>query len=137
MSVDHGSEKTSQYELTDEDVRIEASDFMIAGTDTTANTLTYIVWSVLSRPVLRSRLEAELSTTGDDFDDSTLERLPLLNAVIQENLRLYGAVPGNLARVVPSSGFTVRNYYIPPGFEVETQAYTLHRNPVIFADPLR
>lgn len=137
MIAENASESKSQYPLSDEDIRIEASDFMLAGADTTSNTLTYIVWSVLKRPDLHARLLEELRSVGDQYDDSALERLPLLNSVIQEALRLYGAVPGNLPRVVPPSGITIGNHFIPAGFEVETQAYSMHRNPEVYPDPLR
>lgn len=127
----------SRYVLSDEDIRIEASDFLLAGADTTSNTLTYIIWSVLKRPDLHTRLVEELRSVGDQFDDSALKELPLLNAVIQEARRLYGAVPGNLPRVVPPSGIAIGNYFIPAGFEVETQAYSMLRNPDVYPDPLR
>jgi cytochrome P450 len=39
-----------KFELTDDDIRKEASNFILAGADTTAITLTYLVWAVLKRP---------------------------------------------------------------------------------------
>ena len=125
-------------ELTDEDVRIEASLFLIAGADSTAVTLTYLVWAVLKRPQLQARLEDEVAALGDgcELDDVVLERLPLLNAVIEESLRLYGALCGNLSRLVPPGGATLSGFRVPAGTEVETQAFTMHRNPDVFPNPL-
>ncbi|KAI9902471.1 hypothetical protein N3K66_001823 [Trichothecium roseum] len=125
-------------ELTDEDVRIEASLFLIAGADSTAVTLTYLVWAVLKRPSLQARLEDEVAALGDDceLDDVVLEKLPLLNAVIEESLRLYGALCGNLSRLVPPGGATLSGFRVPAGTEVETQAFTMHRNPDVFPNPL-
>ncbi|KAF4464345.1 cytochrome P450 [Fusarium albosuccineum] len=131
------SEASEKSQLTAESIRCEASNFIVAGADTTSNTLTYIIWSILKHPDLHTRLQAELDSVGDVFDDARLEKLPLLNAVIEETLRLYGAVPSNLSRVVPQEGASFGEYFIPGGFEVETQAYTLHRNPDVFPDPLR
>ncbi|KAJ3540476.1 hypothetical protein NM208_g5051 [Fusarium decemcellulare] len=137
MVAHNESTGKSQAVLSDEDIRIEASDFILAGADTTSNTLTYIMWSILQHPDLHTRLVEELKSLGEQFNDAALEGLPLLNAVIQESLRLYGAVPGNLPRVVPATGITISDHFIPAGFEVETQAYSMHRNPDIWPDPFR
>lgn len=123
--------------LDDESIIKEASNFILAGADTTSNTLTYLIWSVLRQPGLQERLVSELASVGEDFSDADLDKLPVLNATIEETLRLYGAVPGNLSRLVPMGGTTLGPYAIPSGCEVETQAYTLHRDPNIFPNPLQ
>lgn len=121
--------------LDDGDVRNEALMLIVAGTDTTSITLTYLVWAVLCRPELQRRLVREVQTLPDSFQDSDVERLPLLSAVIDESLRLYGAAPGGLPRIVRSGGTTLGGYYsIPGGTTLTTQAYTYHRDPALFPD---
>ncbi|PNS15597.1 Isotrichodermin C-15 hydroxylase [Sphaceloma murrayae] len=115
----------------------EASGLVVAGSGTTAVTLTYLVWAVLRQPSVQHRLEEEVAALDDGFGDAELEQLPYLNAVIQEALRLYGAAPGSLPRVVPQTGLTVQGYQIPPGTTVCTQAYTIHRDASTFEDPER
>jgi cytochrome P450 len=51
----------------------------------------------------------------DDIQSIDLEKLPFLNAVIREVLRLYPPIPSPLGRVTPSDGTTLGNYYIPGG----------------------
>ncbi|KAF9873073.1 cytochrome P450 [Colletotrichum karsti] len=128
-----------KVDLTPQDIRIEANNFIFAGADTTASTLTYLVWAVLKNPALQARLEAELAAVDESalLDDAFLETLPILNAVVEETLRLYTGVPSSLPRVVPSKGVTLGGYFIPAGLEVETQAYTLHRNPEVWPNPLK
>lgn len=121
--------------LRDIDIRTEATSLIFAGSGTTANTLTYLVWVVLTRPLLQQALEKELAPLSDDFTDADLEQLPLLNAVIQETLRLYCAVPGSLPRVAPPGGATINGYFIPEGTTCSTQAYTLHRDAQAYEDP--
>lgn len=123
--------------LSMEDVHLEASGLMFAGTDTTATTLTYLVWAVLSHPELQRNLEQEVATLNGDYGDADLEKLPLLNAVIEETLRLYGAAPAGLPRAVPPGGVTIDEQVIPAGTTVTTQAYTFHRDPVLFPEPLK
>ncbi|KAJ5826049.1 cytochrome P450 [Penicillium riverlandense] len=128
------SEK-NEATLTDEDVAMEAGNLIMAGSDTTAVTLTYLIWAVLSQPALRSQLESELANLSDDYLDTDLETLSLLNATIMETLRLYGAAPGSLPRSVPQGGVTFSQYYLPHGTTVTTQSYTMHRDPNIFSNP--
>jgi len=123
--------------LQDIDVQIEAGNLIIAGSDTTANTLCYLIWAVMSQPSAKKALEDELQSVDVETVDAELEKLPVLNAIIDEALRLYGAAPGSLPRVVPQGGATVDGYYLPQGSVVSTQAWTFHRNPKYFLDPDR
>ena len=123
--------------ISDKDAEMEAGALVVAGSGTTSVTLTYLIWAVLKHPNVRRRLEKELATLPLDFTDVDLEALQFLNAVIEETLRLYGSAPGSLPRTVPESGLHVQGYYIPPGFTVETQSYTIHRNSELCGQPDR
>jgi cytochrome P450 len=90
----------------------------------------------LKQPELQMLLEDEVAQLSSALDLAELEAAPLLKSVISETLRLYGAAPGALPRIVPSQGMTVKGYRIPCGVEVSTQAYTNHRDPSIYPNPL-
>lgn len=122
--------------IDDTDVVLEATALTVAGSDTTAISLTYLVWAVLSNPEIQRRLEGEVASLPETFDDGQLEQLPFLNAVIEETLRLYGAAPGGLPRMVPAGGVEMNGVYLPEGTTVTTQSYSLHRDPAIFKNPL-
>lgn len=117
------------------DVTHEATALIVAGSDTTGITLTYLIWAVLSRPQLCAALTEELSSLSENYNDQELEEKTLLNAVINETLRLYGAAPGSLPRSVPKEGVSLGDYYLRPGTTVSTQAYTIHRDGEIFVQP--
>ncbi|KAI8934744.1 hypothetical protein NX059_008432 [Plenodomus lindquistii] len=134
LAASDNQEKTT---LRDEDVRHEAGNLIIAGSDTTAVTLTYLVWAVLKHPDLQRQLEEEIAGLSEELNAGELEAAPLLSSVIEETLRLYGAAPGALPRIVPSQGLTINGYHIPGGVEVSTQSYTNHRDPQIFPEPHR
>lgn len=116
---------------------IEATGLIGAGGGTTAVSLTYLVWAILSNPQMQRRLESEVETLAPDFNDTQLEALPYLNAVIQETLRVHGAIPSSLPRIAPEAGLHTCGYFIPGGTTVCTQSYTLHRNPDTFQHPER
>lgn len=121
--------------LSDFSLGSQASALIIAGSGTTAVTLTYAIWAILLNPTVRRKLEEEVATLANDYNDIVLEKLPYLNAVVTETLRLYGSAPGALPRTTPSKGLQIGNFFIPPGVTCTTQSYTMHRDPIIFADP--
>ncbi|KAK3068759.1 hypothetical protein LTR53_013422 [Teratosphaeriaceae sp. CCFEE 6253] len=121
--------------LDDRDVEIEATNLIVAGTDTTAVSLTYLVYAVLSDPALQRGLVAEVSGLPETYSDANLESLPVLSAVIEETLRLYGAAPGMLPRAVPPSGIALGDFFLPPGTTATTQSYSMHRDASLFPDP--
>lgn len=88
------------------------------GVDTTAIALTYISYELAKNPEYFKKLARELSNykTIDDLQSLELERLPLLNAVIREVLRLYPPAPSPIfSRVVPADGVTLCGYKLPGG----------------------
>lgn len=120
--------------LTDYEIEHEASNLTVAGSDTTGISLTYTVWALL-RPQNKSckaKLMEELSTASPE---TQLSSLPYLNSVVKEGLRLYGAAPGSLPRVVPKGGAVLGGFAMPEGSTVSTQAYTYHREEQIFPNP--
>lgn len=120
-----------------EELLQDAMAYIVAGSDTTANTLTYLVWTVCKHPEIKKKLLADLSGVPDDFSDQDLKKLPYLECVVQETLRLYSAAPSGLPRLVPPGGATMSGHYIPGGYTVSAQAYSMHRNPAVYPDPLK
>ncbi|KFG86111.1 putative cytochrome P450 [Metarhizium anisopliae] len=121
--------------LSFSEIVINAQGLIVAGSDTTSNSLTYLLWSVCRRPELRDALVKELRTLPDDFTEHDLRELPLLGQCVEETLRLYSAAPALLPREVPQGGVQLGGYWLPGGTTVATQAYTMHRHPDIFPNP--
>lgn len=133
-----GGEGEGEEGLSDREIRNDAQSFIVAGSDTTANTLTYLVWAVLRDKRIQERLVAELASQlgeEEEISDTSLRELPYLNQVIAESLRLYPAVPSGLPRVVPEKGAVLAGQYIPGGMTVTTQLHSLHRDAEVFINP--
>ena len=126
------SEKNAS--LTDFEVEHEASNLIVAGSDTTGISLTYAVWALL-RPQNQSYKAKLITELTNSSAETPLSSLSYLACVIKEALRLYGAAPGSLPRMVPNSGAVLGGYHLPEGTTVSTQAYTFHRDPQIFPHP--
>jgi cytochrome P450 len=81
-------------------------------------TLTYVSYELAKHPEYFPKLAAELTeySTIDSLQSSELEKLPLLNAVIKETLRLYPPAASPIfSRVVPEGGAKFEGYEIPAG----------------------
>ncbi|KAI1480623.1 putative cytochrome P450 [Daldinia eschscholtzii] len=137
LSKLYRASEDDQDTLPFEELREDAMSYIAAGSDTTTNTLTYLIWTVCKRPEIKAKLLAELSTLPDGFTDQDLRKLPYLENVIHESLRLYSAAPSGLPRVVPQGGATLAGHFIPGGYVVSAQAYSMHRNPAVYREPLK
>lgn len=121
--------------ITPDELRDNAQAYIIAGSDTTSNTLDYLVWAVCRHPEVQSRLVKELGALPGNFEYDDLRQIPYLDHVIDEALRRYPTAPSGLPREVPAGGGQFCGYHIPAGYTVTTQSYTMHRNTTAFPDP--
>ena len=141
LLADEGKDEKTGLTIAYEDLVTNAQSYIIAGTDTTALSLTYLVWEVCRNHRIRDKLVAELQSIkrGQDHDvvlhDDDLRPLQYLNYTIEETLRLHPAVAAGLPRVVPSGGVTLGGYFLPGGTIITSQGYTVGRNPNIFPQP--
>ncbi|KAL7948633.1 cytochrome P450 [Trichoderma barbatum] len=126
---------TDKDALTPLELRANASGYIVAGSDSTAVTLTYLVWSVCRNPIVKATLLEELQTLPADFTASHLRDLSYLNHVIDETLRLYAGIQSSLPRYVPQGGDDIAGYWLPGGTSICTQAYSMHRIASVFPDP--
>ncbi|KAB8205575.1 cytochrome P450 [Aspergillus parasiticus] len=118
-------------------VAAECKDHMAAGIDTTGDALCFLMWE-LSQPQnlqFQDRLHKELLSASDD---TPLDKMPYLDAVIKEALRCAPPIPMSFPRYVPHSGRTIDGYFVPENTIVSCQPYTVHRfNEEVFPEPDR
>ncbi|KAI0940296.1 hypothetical protein AcV5_001443 [Taiwanofungus camphoratus] len=135
---------TMNQGLTDQDIISEGMGHLVAGVDTSSTTLSYLLWELSRRPDIMNRLQNELDDAMPDRkvipDSFVLFRLPYLNALVKEGLRLYGAAPSLLERVVSpnkvdNDSFDLMGYALPPGTIVSTQSWSMHRDADLFPSP--
>ncbi|KAI9723340.1 MAG: hypothetical protein M1812_001224 [Candelaria pacifica] len=127
--------------LDDEVIYNELTSLITGGTDTVGLTLTYLFWRLAKYPQWQERLRAELKSNEVQFSEGiptlkAISTLPILDGIIMEGLRLHPAFLTGLPRVAPSKGSIIGEVFVPEGTIVSMQNRTLHRNPVVFPDPL-
>lgn len=109
-------------------IRDELLTMIIAGHETTALTLTWLVYLLSQHPAVAAKLKAELqSVLGDRLPTvADVNRLPYLEATIKETLRYYPVTWG-LARVV-NQPTTLDGYKLKKGSRVVVSPWLMHRD---------
>jgi len=131
--VDNSSEKYSLGRMAS-----EAQLAIVAGSDTTATALANVCYFICRYPEYLVRLQAEIDQAfpefQEPFDSLKLSHMPLLNAVINEAMRLQPPVPSGGQRSVPveDSGRLIGTHYVPTQTQIFVHVYSLHRDPRSF-----
>lgn len=91
--------------MTDEYLRDIILSFLIAGKDTSANTLAWFFYMLCKHPLIQEKVVQEVKSATkvrdelsvDEFvhelSEAALDRMQYLHAALTETLRLYPAVP--------------------------------------------
>ena len=109
------------------------------GSDNTSITMALAVFFLTTSPGYYEMLRAEVSAAFPDpnapLTQDALARLPLLEGVVTEALRLGS--PFFLPRVVPEGGARIDGRYVPAGTVVALAAYSQQTDPANFwPDPM-
>ncbi|KAG6874015.1 hypothetical protein C0995_007972 [Termitomyces sp. Mi166 len=115
-------------------LRDETLNILLAGRDTTTNSISYAIYMLAKHPNVLSRLRNEiLSKVGSvrrpTYDD--MREMKYLRAVINETLRLYPAVPFNVrtsnkATLWPSK-IGGKPFYVPAKTKIPYSVFLMHR----------
>ncbi|XVE64123.1 hypothetical protein DITRI_Ditri07aG0076600 [Diplodiscus trichospermus] len=132
--------------MTDQYLRDIILNFMIAGKDTSANTLTWFFYMLCKHPLVQAKVveevieathQAEDNISADEYSrlmtEEALDRMQYLHAALTETLRLYPAVPvdGKCSEeddVLPD-GFKVKK-----GEGISYMAYAMGRMTYIWGE---
>ena len=115
---------------------MEARGFILAASDTTANTLTMAIYHIARTPGVWARLHAELTEAipsrealQDDVQEAgrSFADLPYLTACIKETYRLSPAIAKLLPRYVPPGGAQVGKHTVPAGTHIGASIFVYHR----------
>ncbi|CAG2106046.1 unnamed protein product [Medioppia subpectinata] len=123
--------------LSLEDIREEVDTFIFAGHDTTAICLSWTYHFIGLYPEIQRKLHQELDsilTTNCMVTIDDIKRMPYLEAVIKESLRLRPPVPVILRAI--KQDIQLGQYVIPRGVTLGLMIDVMHLDPDIYPDPL-
>ncbi|KAI3341627.1 cytochrome P450 [Ustulina deusta] len=107
-----------------------------AAADTTAVTVAATLFYLLKNPEVLKKLEAELTDAGIHEIPAYTEvaKLPYLNAVLKESMRIFTLLSFPMERLVPAGGATIAGMYFPEGTTVGCLPAAMHLNKDVFGE---
>lgn len=122
--------------MTEDEIVGQAFIFLLAGYETSSNTLAFVCYLLAIHPDCQSTLQREVDdffTRHDSPDYTNVQELKYMDMVISEALRLYP--PGfRFARDVDQD-CVVNGQFLPKGATLEIPAGFLHYDPEHWPDP--
>ncbi|KAH0277818.1 benzoate 4-monooxygenase cytochrome P450, partial [Aureobasidium melanogenum] len=131
-------EEREMHIISESQIAAHSSDFIIAGSETTATTLSCATYYLLRDNVLYDKLRIEIRSAFHSYEDinsASASKLKLVNAICLEAMRVYPPLPFALPRVVPQGGDTVNGHVLPEGITVSTNPFAASMSSANFKDP--
>lgn len=134
-----GQAKYSQL-VRDEEVLGIIMSTIGAGADTTAGTLTYTLYFLSRHPEARQKLLREIKDCVEAGTLSSMpkwaevSKMPYLDAVLMESMRILPIASWGLDRIVPPAGTTIAGEFIPGGTVVGCQIDAIHLDRGVFGE---
>jgi cytochrome P450 len=121
--------------MTDEQLRVEVTTFLLAGQETTSLALTWIWYLLSQHAAAQRRLEDEIDAAleGRPPEYGDLVNLPYARMVIDEAMRLYPPAWGFSRQALGDD--LVGGFRLPRGWLVFVVPYVLHRLPAFWPNP--
>ncbi|POS68852.1 isotrichodermin C-15 hydroxylase [Diaporthe helianthi] len=133
-----GGRKGKGDGLSFDEIVENASPLIIAGSETSATTMSAVTYFLTTHPEALARAVAEVRESFSSNEAISLTQsvqTPFLDAVFNETHRLFPAAPVPTPRVVNKDGEIIDGRYIPGGILVENILWSIQRHPNIFHRP--
>ena len=131
----------NKNKLSQDEIIAQAFIFLIAGYETTASLLTHTIYSLAINLSVQEKLFEEVSSatsnfkSDEDVDYDFLQKLPYLDAVLNETLRMYSPLyrldrTANEDYTDPDTGIKIEK-----GTRITIPTYAVHRDPKHYPNP--
>jgi len=123
--------------MSDVELRDELRTILFAGHETTATALAWALYWIHYIPEVREKLLQELNSIDlENCDPAQITKLPYLNAVCCETLRIYPVLFFTFPRLLQAP-MQLMGYNIPKGMVLAPCIYLVHHRPDIYPEPKR
>ncbi|HEY9848332.1 MAG TPA: cytochrome P450 [Leptolyngbyaceae cyanobacterium] len=120
--------------MTDEELKDELMTLLFAGHETTATALAWALYWIHLLPEVKEKLLHELNGLGENPDLNAIAKLPYLNAICCETLRIYPVVLFTFARI-PKEPVEIMGYQLEAGTMISPCIYLVHHREDLYPEP--
>ncbi|NEP04337.1 MAG: cytochrome P450 [Okeania sp. SIO2G4] len=120
--------------MSDRELRDELMTLLFAGHETTATALAWAFYWIHRQPEIYNKLLSELEDLGDNPDPMAVIKLPYLNAVCSETLRIYPVAITAFSRIAKSP-ITIMGQTYPEGTALSPCIYLTHHREDLYPEP--
>lgn len=121
--------------LSNDELKDELLTMLFAGHETTAISLAWALYWIHYQPGVKDKLLAELNSLNTEMlDPDTIAKLPYLNAVCSETLRICPVAFFAFSRILQQP-MKLMDYEVPQGSALAVSIYLLHHRPDIYPEP--
>ena len=121
--------------MTDEQLRDEVMTIFVAGHETTANAMAWLLYLVSQNPEVEARLLADVDVhwPADGLSTQNIFAFTYVRQVIEESLRVYPTIWSVGRRCTEADA--LGGYEIPRGMNVVVPIFHFHWSPKYWAEP--
>ncbi|XP_020587543.1 premnaspirodiene oxygenase-like [Phalaenopsis equestris] len=122
--------------LTTENIKAVILDLFLPGTDTTTATMEWAMSELIKHPNIMKKVQLEVRNAfigKENMDERDISKLPYLNQVIKETLRLHPVGPLLVPRICRDK-IVLEGYTIPSGSRIVINAWAIMRDPRCWVD---
>ncbi|KAG7582641.1 Cytochrome P450 superfamily [Arabidopsis suecica] len=130
------ADENAEHKITRNHIKSLFVELFLGGTDTSAQTIQWIMAEIINNPNILERLREEIdSVLGKTrlIQETDLPNLPDLQSVVKEGLRLHPPLP-LMVRTFQRS-CDMKGFYIPEKTTLVVNAYAVMRDPTSWEDP--
>ena len=120
--------------MKDIELRDELMTLMLAGHETTATAIAWGLYWTHRYPEIKAKLRSEIASLGDNPDPMAIAKLPYLDAVCKETLRIYPVAMLTFPRTVLEPTELI-GYRLEPGMVVMGCIYLMHQREDVYPEP--
>ncbi|TFK74528.1 cytochrome P450 [Pluteus cervinus] len=151
LLIKANASENAETKLTDEEMLAQMRTILLAGHETSATTLCWVLLELARHKDVQDKLREEIRSTratlrGSDFSASDLDGMQYLHAVMKESMRFHPALYQNYRQaaaddvlplstpIVTSTGETITKLPIPKGMKIIASIAAYNRNKEIFGE---
>ena len=120
--------------MSDLEIRDELMTILVSGHETTASSLTWMLYWLHQHPDIKEKLLEELNSCDDSNDPQKLYALPYLTAVCNETLRICPALIVGFVRI-NKEPYRFFDYEFPAHSNITPCIYLTHHRSDVFDKP--